>query len=177
MFDQGKFKALVHYVCWLSREDPAKLGAVKLNKVLWFSEVISFAETGEPITGARFVKQKFGPVPKAIMPVLGALQQEGALRVMEVEYYGHKKRQFVCQGEPDLDALSEEERKLVDGVASAIMDGHTATSISDLTHDAIWKLAGIGEDIPLYAVLASNLGKVTDADIGRARERMEAVAA
>lgn len=177
MFNQDKFKALVQYVCWLSREDPSKLGAVKLNKVLWFSEVISFAKIGEPITGARFVKQKFGPVPKSIMPVLDMLQREGLLRIMEVEYYGHKKRQFVCQGDPNTDIFSKEELEIVDEVAASILNSHTAASISDLTHDAIWKLAGIGEDIPLHAVLASSLGTITEGDLKAARERMAAVAA
>lgn len=177
MFNQDKFKDLVHYICWLSRDDPSKLGAVKLNKVLWFSEVISFAKFAKPITGARFVKQKFGPVPKAILPVLNDLQQDGLLSFMEVEYYGHRKRQFVCEADPNTDAFSDEERELVDEVAEAILNNHTAASISDLTHDAIWKLAGIGEDIPLHAVLASSLGTISDEDVANAKTRMAAVAA
>ncbi len=148
-----------------------------LNKVLWFAEVISFAQCGSPITGARFVKQQFGPVPKAIIPVLNKLRRDGVLSIEEVEYYGHRKRQFVCNQEPDHSAFSEDEQKLIEEITYAITNNHTATSISDLTHDAIWKLADMGEDIPIYAVLASKLGKATDADVGKARDRMMAVAA
>jgi len=177
MFNRDKFKALIHYVCWLSRDKPVDLGAVKLNKILWFSEVIAFAKNGEPITGARFVKQKFGPVPRAIVPVLKELQSEGTLNVIEVEYYGRLKQQYVCQADPDPVMLSDDERELVNEIASAITSDHTATSISDLTHDAIWKLAEIGNDIPFHAVLASSLGKLSDKEIAAARRRMEAAAA
>ncbi len=177
MFNQEKFKTLVHHVCWLCRDDPSKLGAVKLNKVLWFAEVVSFAKGSGQITGARFVKQKFGPVPKAIVTVLSELSNEGALRIEEVEYYGHKKRQYVCQVEPDISGFSDEETKLIEEVTSAVTNNHTATSISDLTHDAIWKIAEIGEDIPLHAVLASSLSEITDADVEKAHERMKSLAA
>jgi len=176
MPEHGKFKALVHYVCWKCSDDPSKLGAVKLNKALWFSDVLSYADRGKPITDARYVKQQFGPVPKAILPILRTLEQENALRIEEVEYYGHRKRQYVALVEPDLSVFDESEIKIINKVIDVITDGHTAASISDLTHDEIWKLAEMGEEIPLHAVLASRLGKVTENDIKRAQERMEEAA-
>lgn len=175
MPEHAKFKALVHYVCWKC-SDPSKLGAVKLNKALWFSDVVSYAERGVPITDARYVKQQFGPVPKAILPILRTLEQENALRIEEVEYYGRRKRQYVALAAPDLSAFDESEIKIIDKVIGAITEGHTAASISELTHDAIWKLAEMGEEIPFHAVLASRLGKVTEADIKRAQGRMERAA-
>ena len=172
MFNQDKFKTLVHYVCWRCSDDPASLGAVKLNKILWFSDVIAFAERGAPITGARYVKQKFGPVPKALLPVLRILEWAGDLRIEEVEYYGRRKRQYVALNEPDISTFSKDEVRVMDEVIEAVTKGHTAASISDLTHDDIWKLAEIGEEIPLHTVLASRLGEITEEDISRARQRM-----
>ena len=155
-----------------------KLGAVKLNKILWFSEVLSFAKTGDSIAGARFVKQQFGPVPKAILPILNELQKDGVLLIEEVEYYGHRKRQFVCLGEPNISLFSESELEIIQDVFSAVTNSHTAASISQLTHDVIWKLAEVGEEIPLLAVLASSLGQVKSDDVEKARQRMnEATAA
>ena len=167
-----KFKTLVHYVCWKCSSDPASLGAVKLNKVLWFADVIAFAETGASLTNARYVKQKFGPVPKAILPVLRELVEEENLKIDMVDYYGHLKRQYTALSGPNMSLFTDDEVTKIDEIVEAITQRHTAGSISEFTHDDIWKLANIGEEIPLHAVLACKLGQVTEDDVGRARERV-----
>jgi hypothetical protein len=171
-----KFKAMIHYICDRCG-DPARLGAIKLNKVAWFSDVIAFLELGSDITGERYVKQKFGPVPKSILPTLRQLVTEGAMRIDEVEYFGHWKKQFVVLQPYNGSLLSDEERGVVDKVMEFVCDGHTATSISEATHDAIWKIADIGEQIPVSAILASKLQRPTSGDIAEARRRLSAKAA
>ena len=49
----AKFKSLVHYICWRCA-DPTKLGAVKLNKVLWRADFKAYLELGESVTGATY---------------------------------------------------------------------------------------------------------------------------
>jgi hypothetical protein len=61
--------------------------------------------------------------------------------------------------------FSETEREIIDNVIAWVCDAHTATSISDLSHDAIWEAADEGEEIPLYAVLAATPGAITQADM------------
>jgi hypothetical protein len=68
VFDRDKFKRLVHYIIWKAGKRDW-FGATKLNKVLWFSDTRAYALTGAPITGATYVREQWGPVPKAIMPV------------------------------------------------------------------------------------------------------------
>jgi hypothetical protein len=118
MFDKDRFKMLVHYAC-ASVDDPSKLGAVKLNKIVWFSDVFAFQELGDSITGATYIKEKFGPIPQ---------------------------------------------KKIVDFVVKNITDGFTAAGISELTHNDVWKLADIGEEIPMHSMLASDFGEVSEAD-------------
>lgn len=176
MFNRDKFKALVHYICWKC-EDPSKLGAVKLNKVLWFTDTVAFTQHGAPVTGARYTKQMRGPVPKAILPVLRDLEAEGKVDIRDVEYHGYAKKEFVAREEPDFDGLTEDEVALVDRAIEFVCDRNTASSISELTHDSVWKLARMGDEIPYSAVLASDLGNLTAADVTRAVERMEYAAA
>ena len=171
LFQRDKFKELVHYVC-AQCVDSSRLGAIKLNKVLWFSDTIAFAKLGESITGVQYVKQKFGPVPKPILPAINDLVREGALRVDEVSYYGHLKKQYVSLRAPNTSLFSEEHLAIVNDVLKAITERHTATSISELTHDDIWKLASVGEEIPHRAMLATKLGEVSDGDIAWAKERL-----
>ena len=167
MYNEEKFKELVHYVCWKS-EDPAKLGATKLNKVLWFSELNTFLRTGSSISGSKFVKRQFGPVPKAILQILDRLQDEQKIVIRDSDYYGRSKRDFISIKRPNLNVFSSEEISLVDKMINVVCEKHTAASISSISHDSVWEMAEIGEEMPLYTVFAKR-GEVTEDDISWAR--------
>src|SRR5713226_8962653 len=97
----AKFKALVHYICWRCA-DPTKLGAAKLNKVLWRADFKAYLELGEPVTGATYVKRQYGPVPFSILPSLRELEDEGKISIREVEYFERPKKEFFALTRPDL---------------------------------------------------------------------------
>ena len=175
MYNGKKFKTLVHYVC-SKCPDPRMLGATKLNKILWYSELHAFLKLEKPISGARFVKRQFGPVPVAIVPVLKELQQEGALVVRDVEYFGKPKKEFISLRDPELSDFNADEISIVDEVTEIICEQHTAASISKQTHDDIWIMAEIGEDIPLETVFAVK-GEVTEKDIAWADSKIAELAA
>ena len=172
-FDQEKFRTLVHYICWKCK-DPSKLGATKLNKVLWLSDFLWYRETGDPITGASYVKREFGPVPRAILPALRKLEEEGSITIEETEYHGFPKRQFLVHKEPSIDCFTSDEVELVNNVITYVCDGHTAKSISDQSHDHIWEAAKDGEEIP-YATVFANPGKVSDRDRAWALKELDAL--
>ena len=167
--DQNKLKTLVQYICFQCH-DPSVLGATKLNKILWYSDVIAFARGGASITGESYTKQQFGPVPRHILGVIEDLEAEEALAVREVEYFGKLKKEYIALKKPDISMFTADEISLVDSVIDVVCHEHTATSISMASHDAIWKLAEIGEEIPVYAALASELGEVTEDDVKWAKQ-------
>src|ERR1700733_1294307 len=107
-YDAEKFKELVQYVCSIC-PDPNKLGAIKLNKILWYSERSAFLNLQKPITGARFVKRQFGPVATAMVPVLLELEKEGSLVVRDIEYFGQPKKEYISLRKADLSKFSSEE--------------------------------------------------------------------
>jgi len=167
---RDKLKALTHYVCW-KVNDPATLGAIKLNKVLWVSDVRAFVEWGAPITRERYVKRQLGPVPWSILGILSELQTEGAIVVRHTEAYGNPKTDFIAMSRPDLSSFTPDEISLIDDAINYVCHRHTAMGISNKTHDAIWKLAELGEEIPYEAMLASSLGEVTPEDIEWAKSQ------
>lgn len=156
-------KELTHYVCW-KVDDPAKLGATKLNKALWFSDTIAYRLSGRAITGSPYVKRPFGPVPKRILPVLSELQAEGKIAVRERPRFNYIQREFMALQAPSGAAFSEQERDIIDQVVAWVCNEHTASSISELSHDGIWEAAEEGEEIPMFAVLGAVEGEITDAD-------------
>lgn len=166
-----KLAKLTHYICF-QRHAPRMLDATKLNKILWYTDLIAYLKTGKQITGETYVKQRYGPVPKHIPAVIGELEEKRDLVVKEVPFVGKKKRQYIALTEPDISMFSPEEVNIVDSVMDVVCHRRTASSIGLASHDVIWKLAEIGEEIPMYAVLASELGEVTEKDIRWAQEAL-----
>lgn len=161
-FNSEKFDTLVHHIC--AKSDTEKLGAIKLNKILWFSDIVHFLTKGESITGATYIKRQFGPVPQPIVGALERLKAANKLCVAEKVHYGLPKREFITLCEPDLSVFQGEEISLVDDILETITNQHTANSISDATHDEIWEMAEIGETIPYQAVMVSQLGEIDEND-------------
>ena len=64
-----KFEEAVHYICSTCTEED-RLGAVKLNKILYYSDMLHYAKTGASITGATYAKRQRGPAPKQIRPAM-----------------------------------------------------------------------------------------------------------
>lgn len=165
VFDRDKFKRLVQYVAWkVGKRD--WFGATKLNKVLWFSDTQSFALTGKPITGAAYIREKHGPVPKAMMPVRAELQREGLIKVSRED----RLERVTAMMAPDMQPFTSSELAIVDWWAEHIADQHTAASISERSHDYTWQIAVMGEEIPMVASLATRIREPNDEEMRWGRE-------
>jgi hypothetical protein len=170
-FDREKFQSLVHYICWKAG-DPAKLGAIKLNKICWLADFEAFYQTGTSISDARYVKREFGPVPSAIQPALRELQMFGLLRINEVAFHNHMKKEFIPLKEPTIRGFTPRELEIVDWATQFICNEHTAASISEASHDHIWRAAADGEEIPYFTIFAVP-GKINPSDLEWATQEME----
>jgi hypothetical protein len=172
--NREKLKALVHYVV-AKCEDPNILGSIKLNKVLWMSDLWAYVRWGQPITGEHYVKQQFGPVASTV-GIMRELQAEGKIVVRERELpFGHEKTDYIALVRPqDVSAtFNADEISLVDEAIDYVCRRHTAMQISDKTHDIIWKLAEIGEEIPYEAMWASRFDAVTKEDVAWAKKQTQ----
>lgn len=164
-FDREKFKRLVQYVSWQAGKRDW-FGATKLNKVLWFSDTRAYALTGSPITGATYIREKHGPVPKAIMPIRSELIREGAAYIVNQG----RADKLVSDTKPDMDVFTTTELAIVDWWIKDIAENHTATSISAYSHDYTWHVAQMGEIIPMEATFATSLRNPTNDELRRGKE-------
>lgn len=155
-----KFKALVHFIVHECRETPSSLGAIRLNKSLWFTDVAAYRFSGASVSNETYVKRKMGPVPKHILSTIEELKASGVIQVIEpVAQYDSRK--YIALVPPDQSVLSDDERDLARAVLSAVL-GHSANAISEMTHDIIWKAAEDGEEIPMSASLVADAGEITE---------------
>jgi hypothetical protein len=168
VFDREKFKSLVHYIIARAGNKPG-FGATKLNKVLWFADARLFMLRGKPITGAAYIREKWGPVPQQIMPVRDELVREGRVRITapQQEYEGWR---FQSLQAPDISVFSPEELQTVNWWIEHITEHHTAASISDESHDYGWDLAKMGEPLPLQAFMAERIREPSETEMAWARD-------
>jgi antitoxin SocA-like protein len=148
--DQGRLASVTHYV--IARCDPPKLGATKLNKVLWFADVFYYRRHGRTITGVdNYMKQQFGPVPRTMLGALAELKREGKIAERPSETPVGVRREYVWLKEPDLTAFKADEIDMLNEVMDWICNGESAKSISDKSHDALWDETEIGAPMPVAA--------------------------
>jgi len=168
-FRKRMFKSLIHYVCDRCSEEPKKLGAVKINKVAWHSDMLSYVRRGDSITGETYIKRQFGPTAKHMLAIVRELETEGAIVVRGVEYYGYEKTEYISLKKADVSVFDSEQVDIINMMIRYVCDENTAASISAKTHDRVWELAEIGEQIPYYAVFAGRAEEITEDTLRWAR--------
>jgi Protein of unknown function (DUF4065) len=127
-------------------------GATKLNKILFYSDFIAFANLGEAITGATYQKLPRGPAPKQLLPVLKELEREGEAAIARRSHLGFTQKRLVPLRDPDVSLFSAPELKLVNEVIEALW-GRSATEVSELSHLARgWQIVEANEEIPYWTV-------------------------
>jgi hypothetical protein len=150
-FDREKFKELVLYIADQSGDDP-EYGATKLNKILFFSDFLSYAQRGKSITGAVYQKLPHGPAPRPLVPIQKELEESGDAELVNSPRFDRVQKRLVAKREANLDLFGDEEIELVDKVMNVLMFAN-ATGVSDLSHEwAGWQLAVMKENIPYFTV-------------------------
>ena len=142
-YDRAKLRAVILYAC--SSCEPSELGAVKLHKVLYYTDMIHYAHVGVPVTGATYRKRPFGPTCDQLLPTLAELVRERALEVHDVDYFGYFKKEYLAKREPEANRLNADELRLVDEVLDFVCRQNTAKTISDFSHNRAWELAEFGD--------------------------------
>jgi Protein of unknown function (DUF4065) len=144
-FDRGKLKSVILHTC--AACEPSHLGAVKLHKVLYFVDMIRFAQTGTSVTGSTYRKRPLGPTCDQLLPTLRELEATKLLTVREVDYFGFKKKEFIANSRADLSRLAEDELSLLDEVIDFVCRQNTAKTISEYSHNRAWEQAEFGEEL------------------------------
>jgi hypothetical protein len=170
-YDAEKLRRLFHYVAWKAgRRD--WFGATKLYKVMWFADARQYALTGEPITGETYIREKHGPIPRHAMQVRAELEASGAIKITKEG----KLTRIVALTKPEVNSLfSPQELKTVDYWIEHIDKDHTASSISDETHDYAWQIAKTGEELPLNAIFANRIREPSDEEMQKFRKRAKSL--
>jgi len=129
------------------------MGSLQLRKALIIADALHNAYYGESITGAKYIKHKFGPVPDDEAYLL-LTQMEFPLKLVEVTEKPvgpYTQNSYHASVEPDYSVFTQEQIDMLNYAAKTAWK-YSALRLSEMTHDEVYDSTPFGEEIPLEMV-------------------------
>ncbi|MGI9107709.1 MAG: Panacea domain-containing protein [Pyrinomonadaceae bacterium] len=152
-------------------ESHENFGAVKLNKILFFADYISYLSYGEPITGAQYQKLPNGPAPVYLVPIRKQMEAVGDIAIRQEAFFFKTQHRIIALRAPKLDMFKARDIALLEDVID-VCKTRSATHLSDMSHGLAWKVADEKEVIPYVAALLDNHG-INAQDIEEAQQLIQ----
>ncbi len=160
-FDRELLKEMILYISERCQDKPT-FGSTHLNKILHYSDFLFYAQTGEPISGEIYLRQKHGQIPKHLVEVREELINEGKLIMVERQYFGRTQKRPVLASPTHYELLTPEQREFIDGVISALIDYSAAEVSEQIAHeDLSWAYLENDEEIPYETVFFRRSNPIT----------------
>lgn len=142
----SKFKNILLYILERCAGKP-NVGETVLYKLLYFSDFNYYELYEEHLTGARYRKLPYGPVPHKMDSIIGQMIEKGQLQRVKTEYHGYPQTRYMPLEKADLTQLKASEKEIIDKVIEQMSDW-SASAISIYSHkDMPWLASKEGEEI------------------------------
>lgn len=139
-----KFKNVLLYILERCAGKP-NVGETVLYKLLYFSDFNYYELYEEHLTGAKYRKLPFGPVPQKLDTIIGQMIDNGQLQRIKTEYHGYPQTRYLPLEKADLTQLKASEKETIDRVIEQMSDW-SASAISNYSHkDMPWLASKEGE--------------------------------
>ena len=141
-----KIKNVLLYILERCAGKP-NIGETVLYKLLYFSDFNYYELYEEHLTGAKYRKLPFGPVPQKLDVIIGQMMEKGLIQRIKTEYYDKTQTRYIPLAKADLTELKASEKEVIDKVIAQMSDW-SAAMISNYVHgDKPWKASDDGETI------------------------------
>jgi transcriptional regulator with XRE-family HTH domain len=142
----NKFKNVLLYILERCAGKP-NVGETVLYKLLYFSDFNYYELYEEHLTGAKYRKLPYGPVPQKLDTIIGQMIEKGQLQRVKTEYHGYPQIRYLPLEKADLTELRASEKEIIDKVIEQMSDW-SAAMLSNYSHgDKPWKASKDGEEI------------------------------
>lgn len=142
----NKFQNILLYILEKCAGKP-NVGETVLYKLLYFSDFNYYELYEEHLTGAKYRKLPFGPVPQKIDVLINQMINSGQIQRIKTEYYGLQQTRYIPLQKSRLTELKASEKDVVDNVINQMSDW-SASVISNYSHkDLPWLATKEGEEI------------------------------
>ncbi len=142
----NKFKNVLLYILEKCAGKP-NVGETVLFKLLYFSDFNYYELYEEHLTGAKYRKLPFGPVPQKLDTIIYQMIEKGQLQRVKTDYHGYPQTRYLPLEKADLTKFKASEKEVIDRVIEQLSDW-SAAAISNYSHkDMPWLASKEGEEI------------------------------
>ena len=142
----NKFKNVLLYILERCAGKP-NVGETVLYKLLYFSDFNYYELYEEHLTGAKYRKLPYGPVPQKLDNIINQMIENGLLQRVKTDYHGYPQTRYLPLEKADLTELKASEKEIIDRVIEQLSDW-SAAAISNYSHkDMLWLASKEGEEI------------------------------
>jgi uncharacterized phage-associated protein len=146
-----KFKEVLLYVLSKVGAKP-NIGKTALYKLLYFIDFDFYEKFEAQLTGARYIRNHYGPTPIEFKKVIESMEQKGEVERVKSRYFQYDQKKYLPRREPDLGNLSAKEIKHIDEVIARLSDKN-ANELTEYSHsDVPWRVHENGELISYESV-------------------------
>jgi len=146
-----KFKEVLLYVLEKVGARP-NVGETAIYKLLYFIDFDYYEKFEEQLTGARYIKNHFGPTPIEFKQITDDMIDRGELEKVKSKYFQHDQKKYLPRRQPELKVLSAQEIQHVDEVLARLA-WKNAKELSSYSHSDIpWIVHKPGEEISYESV-------------------------
>ena len=142
----NKLKNVLLYILEHCAGKP-NVGETVLYKLLYFSDFNYYEMYEEHLTGAKYRKLPYGPVPQKLDTIINLMIDNGQLQRVKTEFHGYLQTRYLPLEKADLRELRASEKEIIDRVIEQMSDW-SADAISNYSHkDMPWLASKEGEQI------------------------------
>jgi transcriptional regulator with XRE-family HTH domain len=142
----NKLKNVLLYILEHCAGKP-NVGETVLYKLLYFSDFNYYEMYEEHLTGAKYRKLPYGPVPQKLDTIINLMIDNGQLQRVKTEFHGYLQTRYLPLEKADLRELRASEKEIIDRVIEQMSDW-SAAAISNYSHkDMPWLASKEGEQI------------------------------
>lgn len=141
-----KFRNVLLYILEKCAGKP-NVGETVLYKLLYFSDFNYYELYEEHLTGVKYRKLPFGPVPQKLDTVIQEMIESKQIQRIKTNFHGYPQTRFLPLEKADLTAFKASEKDVIDKVIEQMGDW-SASVISNYSHgDKPWKATENNEEI------------------------------
>lgn len=141
-----KFKNVLLYILERCAGKP-NVGETVLYKLLYFADFNYYEIYEEHLTGAKYRKLPYGPVPQQLDALIQQMEADGELQRIKTIYHNYPQTRFLPNKKADLSKLLASEKEVIDKVIEQMSDW-SASAISNYSHkDLPWEVTEDGKFI------------------------------
>ncbi len=129
--DKIKYKNLMLYLASRVGAWP-NIGETAFYKLIYFIETLSYSKNKTTITGERFLRRQYGPVPASFQAITEEMINSGELDKVRGRYFTYMQTKYLPRVEAT--GLTAEERSTIDTII-ARLGTESATYLSNLSHE------------------------------------------